>query len=141
MTANVYTLAYLTHLLFAGLIAWTVGGYRQRNAWFGLFTHWGLVVFFVSGHPMSIPIYIQMHAILAWMFYRYSSTRYGDAIALTFALLLLAAFGAGIGLISVERGLGITAPTFWNIQAVLLHFVLLLLEGSCLDSRVDHRYR
>lgn len=122
-------LAHATLLAFAGFLAW--GDATVWRAWLGLFSHWALSFVFVMGNPYGLFMYaFGLDLACAWLFYRYSGTWYGDAIAAMFAIRIGLAGLAGLGLLSVERGLGMWALTYWNLAGWAWGSAAVILIGA-----------
>ena len=136
---------YMASLSGAGAACFLWGSDRERIAWSVLFIHWFFSIWYFEGHRWELPFNFVFYGLFGVVCYRYGVTRYGDGVTILFALLLILTGLAslnmiGINLLSIERGLGITALTYWNLQAWLLHFICLLLVGAAF-ARYNPNFR
>jgi len=137
---TIYHMYYMASLSGAGAACFMWGSPREWIAWSVLFVHWCFSILIFEGHPFELPFNMICYGLFGVICYRYGVTRYGDGVTVIFALLLIVTGLASLGLLSVERGLGITALTVWNLQAWLLHGACLLLAGAAL-ARYNPKFR
>lgn len=127
-------IAHAVLLAFAGYVAW--GDAAVWRAWLGLFSHWVLSMAFVVGNPYGLFMYaFGLDLACAWLFYRYSPTIYGDLIGAAFAGRIGLAALAGLGFLSLERGLGMWALTYWNLAGWLWGLAVVVLIGAAYDPQ------
>ncbi len=133
---SIYNLLYIINLSAAGVLSFYMGSAHERSIWFGLLAYWVLVWAFASSNPMVIGINMVVSMIFATALLYLGESIYDKILVAVFTIIVLLSALAGLGILSVERGQGAFAHTYWNYRTWLLHLACFILMGSCYARRL-----